>query len=104
MATNGADGPSVFAKYIDRPAPEPVAPPTPMPTPPLARELLDWLQHTWTKPTVRARDIHRHAPSPFRDRENVLNTAEILEKRGWLLPLRADRRNVKRWQITIGPA
>jgi hypothetical protein len=87
-----------------RPQQEPTPEPTPLPTPPAARELLTWLQHTWTQPTIRARDIYRHGPSPVRDRDSALNAAEILEKRGWLLPLRADRRDVKRWQITIGPA
>ena len=81
---------------------EPAPPPTPLATPPEALRLLAWLQDTWDKPTIRARDIHRHAPSPFRNLENVLNTAKILEKRGWFIPLKVDRRDVKKWQITIG--
>jgi hypothetical protein len=86
-----------------RPPQEPAPPPTPLPTPPAARILLDWLQNTWTKPTIRARDIYRHGPNPVRERERALEAAEILTRRGWLIPLTAKRRDVKRWQITIGP-
>jgi hypothetical protein len=87
-----------------RPPQEPTPLTTPLPTPPAVLELLNWLQRTWAKPVVRARDIYRHGPYPFRDREHALKTAEILEKRGWLIPLKAPRRDVKKWQVTIGPA
>jgi hypothetical protein len=86
-----------------RPQQEPASPATPLATPLAARELLTWLQNTWTKPTICARDIYRHGPNPVRDRESALNSAEILEKRGWLIPLKAHRYDRKRWQITIGP-
>ena len=87
-----------------RPPQEPTPPPTPLPTPPEALRLLDWLQHNWTQPTICARDIYRHGPSPLRDdRKSALEAAEILEKRGWLIPLKAHRHDRKRWQITIGP-
>ena len=102
MATNGDEGPSFFARFIEEP--KPVPPPDPLPTPPIARELLYWLQDTWTKPTIRWRDIYRHGPNPVRNnRESALSAAEILVRGGWLLPLKADRRDVKRWQVTIGP-
>jgi hypothetical protein len=77
--------------------------PTPLPTPPAVLELLDWLQHTWKQPDIRARDIYRHGPPCTRNRENALQAAETLVKRGWLIPLKAKRRDVKKWQITIGP-
>jgi hypothetical protein len=84
-----------------RPPQEPTPPPAP--TPPAVLELLEWLQHTWTKPTIRARDIYRHGPHRrTRGREGALEIAENLVKRGWLIPLKAKRRDVKRWQITIG--
>jgi hypothetical protein len=102
--TNGDDGPSFFARYIDdgrSPAAEKTTPP---PTPLAALRLLDWLQHNWGRPTVCARDIYRSGPSPVRDRESALKSTEILEKRGWLIPLKSHRYDRKRWQITIGPA
>ena len=87
-----------------RPPQEPASTPTPEPTPPAVRELLDWLRRTWDQPTIRARDIYRYGPCRTRGREHALQTAEILEKRGWLIPLKDRRRDVKKWQITIGPA
>jgi hypothetical protein len=87
-----------------RPPQAPTPPPTPLPTPPEALRLLDWLQHNWGQPTICVRDIHRQGPTPIRDRKSALEAAEILEKRGWLIPLKAHRYDRKRWQITIGPA
>jgi hypothetical protein len=79
--------------------------PAPLATPLPVRRLLNWLQHTWSQPTVCTRDLYRHGPRPVRDdREIALEAAKILEKRGWLIPLDAHRRDRKRWQITIGPA
>ena len=72
-----------------RPPQEPTPPPTPLPTPPEALRLLNWLQHNWGRPTICARDIYRSGPSPLQnDRESTLKTTEILEKRGWLIPLK----------------
>ena len=85
-----------------RPQQEP-APPAFLATPRRAPRLLDWLQHTWTKPTICARDIYRYRPNVAQDRESALKLAEILVKRGWLIPLKTHRHDRKRWQITIGP-
>ena len=95
----------IFERLAEgRPPQEPTPPPTPLPTPPAALRLLNWLQHDWNQPTICARDIYRHAPRPLRDdRKSALEAAEILEKRGWFIPLKAHRHDRKRWQITIGP-
>jgi hypothetical protein len=100
MATNGDE--SFFARYIEK-APTPIEP-APLPTPPEVRRLLYWLQNTWKRPVICARDIQRFGPSPVRDRESALNAAETLTKRGWLLPLKTHRYDRKRWQVTVGPA
>ena len=99
MAMNGDAGVSVFAKYIDKPEREP----TPPPILPTARMLLNWLQHNWTQPTIRARDIQRLGPNSIRDRESTLKLTEILTRRGWLIPLKTRSCDMRRWQITIGP-
>ena len=95
----GADKRSVFAVYIED-LPAPTEPP-PQATSPEVRRLLEWLQHTWGKRTICTRDIYRHTTA---GKENALKLAATLEKRGWLIPLRAHRYDRKRWQITIGPA
>ena len=85
--------------------PQPIKEATPLTAPLSVRKLLNWIQHTWDQPTICAREIYRHGPRPLRyDRKNALEAAEILEKRGWFIPLKAHRRDRKRWQITIGPA
>ena len=68
----------LFERLAEGRQQEPTPPPPPLPTPPLALELLDWLQHTWTKPTICARDIYRYRPNVAQDRESALKLAEIL--------------------------
>ena len=67
-----------------------------------AQKLLDWLQH-WTKPTVRARDICIYGPNSLRDQERVIDSAEILVKNGWLVPLKTRRHDMRAWQIVRKP-
>ena len=96
--TDGDDGPSFFARYIDdsekeRPKPEIIR---------LSRDtekLLDWLVNHWAKPTVTARDICIYGPNPIRDGRTALRTAEVLVEQGWLIPLKVHRRDRREWQI-----
>ena len=76
--------------------------PTLQPVPLAAGRLLDWLQHKWPQPTIRARDIYQYGPGATRDRESTLKLTEILVRRGWLVPMKTHRYDSKMWQITIG--
>src|SRR5262245_14364373 len=67
-----------------------------------AQKLLDWLQH-WTKPTVRGRDICIYGPNSLRDRERAIDSAEILVKNGWLVPIKTRRYDMREWQIVRKP-
>ena len=102
MPTNGDSGASVFAKYIDKPEREP-EPPLPLPTPPEALRLLNWLQNNWGKSTICARDLYRRGSGCAGDRESIRKLTELMERRGWLVPLKSHRYDRKRWQVTIGP-
>ena len=82
-----------------RPPPEPISSPTPL----AAGRLLGWLQNNWKEPTIRARDICRYGPNSIRDRESAIKTAEVLVRRGWLVPMKTHRHDAKRWRIAIGP-
>ena len=73
--------------------------PTPEPTSWAARELLNWLQNVWKKPTVRANDIRQFGPNCIRDREIILNATEFLERHRWLFPMKTRQHNAKKWQI-----
>ena len=81
------------------PAEEPMPPPTPL----AAGMLLGWIQNNWTQPTIRARDICRYGPNSIRDRESAIKTAEVLVRRGWLVPMKTHRHDAKRWRIALGP-
>ena len=81
-----------------RPQQEPTSPPTPM----AAGVLLDWLQHKWNQPTIRAKTIYQYGPYPIRDKESTLKLTAILERRGYLVPMRGPRCDSKMWRIAIG--
>src|SRR5262245_16867665 len=67
-----------------------------------AQRLLDWLQH-WTKPTVRARENCIYGPNPLRDRKRAIDSAAILVKEGWLIPIKTRRYDMCEWQIVRKP-
>ena len=71
------------------------------------QKLLNWLQRCWTKSTVTARDIYAYGPYSIRDRrdrESMTDMAEILVKHGWLIPIKAWRRDMRKWQVrTLHP-
>ena len=67
-----------------------------------AQKLLDWLQH-WTKPTVSACDICIYGPNSIRDRQSATDSAEILVKNGWLVPIKTRRHDMREWQIVRKP-
>ena len=81
----------------------PVEEPTQQPIPLAAGRLLDWLQHRWTRPTIRARTLYQFGPGPTRDKESTLKLTAILERRGWLVPMRGARYDTKMWRIAIEP-
>ena len=95
---NDDDGPSFFARYIDDPEKE-------RPRPEIIRlsrdteKLLDWLVNHWTKPTITVREIRIYGPNAIRDGKTAVSTAEILVEQGWLIPLKAHRRDRREWQI-----
>jgi hypothetical protein len=67
-----------------------------------AQKLLDWLQHDLTRSTIRAREIRNFGPRP-RNKENAIRSAEILVKKGWLIPLKPARHDTLVWQIVRRP-
>ena len=65
-------------------------------------KFLSWLLNDWTKPTIRLREICRHAPPAGRDWERAMNLVETLVQRGWLVRLKTRRRDMREWQILRG--
>jgi hypothetical protein len=80
----------------------PAEEPIPQQVPPAAGKLLAWLQNNWKEPVITTRNICQYGPRPARDRESVIRTAEVLERRGWLVPMKTRRPDAKWWRIAIG--
>jgi hypothetical protein len=70
----------------------------------LARDLQklhEWTQH-WDKPIVRLQDICYRGPGSLRNRKKANSVAETLAGHGWLVPIKARRRDMKEWRIVRG--
>jgi hypothetical protein len=67
-----------------------------------AQKLLDWLPY-WGKPTIRVRDIRIYGPRSLRGRESAIDSAQVLQKEGWLVPLKTRQRNMHQWEIVRKP-
>lgn len=69
-----------------------------------AQQLLDFVMQKWAKPTVSLRDFAVYGPRSLRKRrESVLEAAEILTSRGWLIPQRTARPDRLVWEIHHKP-
>jgi hypothetical protein len=75
---------------------------TPQPVPLAAGRLLSWLQNNWKEPVIRAKTLYQFGPHPTRDKESTLKLTAILERHGWLVPMRGPRYDSKWWRVTIG--
>ena len=64
--------------------------------------LLDWIIRFWTRPSITARDIGKYGPSSMRNKETILNLANDLVERGWLIPQPTWRRDKREWKIAPG--
>ena len=61
--------------------------------------LLTWLRDNWSKPVISLRDLQVFGPSGIRDRASALAQAETLERLGWLVPMKAHRRDRRMWML-----
>ena len=71
-------------------------------SPSQAQRLLNWLLR-WDQPTVRVRDIRIYGPYALRNQKNVVASAEILVKSGWLTPVQTRQHNGHKWRIVRRP-
>jgi hypothetical protein len=68
------------------------------PAPP-PKLLHDWLRHNWRKPDISLRDLQTFGPYDIRDRKSAIAYAETLESYGWLVEIRAHRRDRRVWRL-----
>jgi hypothetical protein len=66
--------------------------------------LLEWLVKRWSRPTISANEIYRHAPNSAgrNNKTMVLNLAQTLEDRGWLVRQPTWRHDRHEWKIARG--
>ena len=67
-----------------------------------AQRLLDWLLY-WGKPNLRLRDVLIYGPRSLRSWKRAIDSAQVLEKEGWLIPIKTRRRDMHEWQIVRKP-
>lgn len=66
---------------------------------PPIEKLLDWLVNHWDKTTVTAREIRIYGPRSVRHGKTALNLTQTLTERGWLVPVKGNRRDKREWKI-----
>ena len=67
-----------------------------------AQRLLDWLLYR-NNPDLRLRDVLVYGPRSLRSRERAIDSAQVLEKEGWLAPIKTRRRDMHQWEIVRKP-
>src|SRR4051794_8035852 len=92
---------------IVRRGPQPIVP---QPIIPLAHhrsspteKLLSWMINYWPKNTLTLRDIRAYGPNCIRDPTDIMSLTNTLAQYGWLTPVPAWRRDMKKWQIVREP-
>ena len=87
---------------IVRRGPQPIIPPAhPKASP--SEKLLEWLVNYWPRPTITLRDIYSYGPNCARDPMDRVNLTKTLTEFGWLVPIEAWRRDMRKWRIVRGP-
>jgi hypothetical protein len=87
---------------IIRRGPQPIIPPAHRKASP-NEQLLTWMVNHWSKPTVTLRDISAYGPNCVRDPADIMSLTKTLVQYGWLIPVRAWRRDMKKWRIVREP-
>ena len=113
---NNEGSKSVFARYIaDSPGeerrepdivrigPRPIIPPAHFRSPP-SEKLLSWLINYWPKPVITLRDIQAYGPNCVRDPMSTISLTKTVAEYGWLIPVKAWRRDMKKWKIVREPS
>ena len=103
MTTNDGE-PSFFARFIDSPAEKERLAAEPIESEQeksqAIERLLNWLINNWTRDTITARQIKHYGPYPLRNETKAtLDLAQGLVERGWLIPLKPERHDMRKWKI-----
>jgi hypothetical protein len=88
---------------IVRRGPQPIIPLIHLKSSP-SEKLLAWLVNYWPGATVTLRDIRAYGPHSVRDPQDVMNLTQTLTEFGWLVPVPARRRDMKKWRVVREPS
>jgi hypothetical protein len=63
-------------------------------------KLLNWLVNKWTEDEITLHQLRVYGPGPLRnDPKTIVYLAQSLVARGWLIPLKPERRDMLKWKI-----
>jgi hypothetical protein len=66
----------------------------------LTGRLLTWLTNNWTRNTITVKQIITYGPYPLRNETKAaLELAQELVERGWLVPLKPERHDMRKFKI-----
>ena len=85
-----------------RRGPQPIIPPAGFKSCP-SEKLLSWIINDWPNPVISLRDIRVYGPNCTRDPLNATSLTKALTEYGWLIPIKAWRRDRKTWKIVREP-
>jgi hypothetical protein len=91
------------APEIIRRGPQPIIPLPHFKSSP-GEKLLSWIVNDWPNPVISLRDIRVYGPNCTRDPLNATSLTKILAEYGWLIPVKAWRRDRKTWKIVREPS
>ena len=88
---------------IVRRGPQPIIPLIHLKSSP-SEKLLAWLVNYWARPTITLRDIRAYGPNCIRDPADIVSLTKTLTEYGWLVPVQAWRRDMKKWRVVREPS
>jgi hypothetical protein len=66
-------------------------------------QLLSWMVNCWPKNIITLRDFQAYGPNCIRNPTDIMSLTKTLVQDGWLTPVRAWRRDMKKWRIVREP-
>jgi hypothetical protein len=109
------NGQSVFSQFLENPprreqlepeivrrGPQPLIPIAHHKSSPSER-LLSWIINFWPSPIISLRDIRVYGPYSIRDAKDAVSVTQTLAEFGWLVPVKAHRRDRRVWRIVRDP-
>src|SRR5262245_32159969 len=67
-----------------------------------AQRMLDFILY-WPRPSISVPELMTYGPRPRKNAEEVLKSATVLERQGWLVAKKMPRKDMRHWDIVRRP-